>query len=548
MDKCLNLSVIPQFGGTCWFNAILMIALYSQNTRKAVLRAAKYWDKSNTFLMILKSILIKYYKEPENVQSFFKKIKPEIILFKMLKKYNQDVIIDKFKHNLLFDSSNFAWFEIFIIKFFKLLEVNSLDIIYMNGNYYLNYDEEVNYILDNTDNKIKVINNHIYENSVIKKNRVTTNIKKAIKKVPDIIIVSHEDINEFVKIIYQPVMTNEEKELFNARNYDCKIKGVNTYDDIIYVNGYKYKLDACTLSNYNTYNRGIHAIAGITCNNKHYVYNGWQEGTTDPVFAYYGNSLTTTPCSLMRFDWDLKKDVEFCLNLNKCKLDRIRHQITNDDLCFSFGKKINVGRRMLVYVRVKKEELVTEDLENKLTVPKEINISNISNIINEMHDIKNMHILTIRKKLADFGIHLIDGYQYSRETLEALLSDALKQKYDVRKKIKQDYNKKKKIEKKPEKKPEKKSEETKDELIKKILYMYPTLKNLKSKTKSELKEILKGNYNFNKTKPKDITKDIPKHKTKDELMSFLLRKLPKMNKTELEHLIKCSKKEHSTNF
>lgn len=543
MDKCLNLSVIPQFGGTCWFNAILMIALYSQNTRKAVLRAAKYWDKSNSFLMILKSILIKYYKEPENVQSFFKKIKPEIILFKMLKKYNQDVIIDKFKHNLLFDSSNFAWFEIFIIKFFKLLEVNSLDIIYMNGNYYLNYDEEVNYILDNTDNKIKVINNHIYENSVIKKNRVTTNIKKAIKKVPDIIIVSHEDINEFVKIIYQPVMTNEEKELFNARNYDCKIKGVNTYDDIIYVNGYKYKLDACTLSNYNTYNRGIHAIAGITCNNKHYVYNGWQEGTTDPVFAYYGNSLTTTPCSLMRFDWDLKKDVEFCLNLNKCKLDRIRHQITNDDLCFSFGKKINVGRRMLVYVRVKKEELVTEDLENKLTVPKEINISNISNIINEMHDIKNMHILTIRKKLADFGIHLVDGYQYSRETLEALLSDALKQKYDVRKKIKQDYNKKKKIEKKPEKK-----EETKDELIKKILYMYPKLQNLKSKTKSELKEILKGNYNFNKTKPKDITKDIPKHKTKDELMSFLLRKLPKMNKTELEHLIKCSKKEHSMNF
>lgn len=542
MDKCLNLSVIPQFGGTCWFNAILMIALYSQNTRKAVLRSAKYWDKSNSFLMILKSILIKYYKEPENVQSFFKKIKPEIILFKMLKKYNQDVIIDKFKHNLLFDSSNFAWFEIFIIKFFKLLEVNSLDIIYMNGNYYLNYDEEVNYILDNTDNKIKVINNHIYENSVIKKNRVTTNIKKAIKKVPDIIIVSHEDINEFVKIIYQPVMTNEEKELFNARNYDCKIKGVNTYDDIIYVNGYKYKLDACTLSNYNTYNRGIHAIAGITCNNKHYVYNGWQEGTTDPAFAYYGNSLTTTPCSLMRFDWDLKKDVEFCLNLNKCKLDRIRHQITNDDLCFSFGKKINVGRRMLVYVRVKKEELVTEDLENKLTVPKEINISNISNIINEMHDIKNMHILTIRKKLADFGIHLVDGYQYSRETLEALLSDALKQKYDVRKKIKQDY-KKKKIEKKPEKKSEKK-EETKDELIKKILYMYPTLKNLKSKTKSELKEILKGNYNFNKTKPKDI----PKHKTKDELMSFLLRKLPKLNKTELEHLIKCSKKEHSTNF
>ena len=54
MDKCLNLSVIPQFGGTCWINAILTIALYSQYTRKVVLKQAKKWDKNNKFLMIIK--------------------------------------------------------------------------------------------------------------------------------------------------------------------------------------------------------------------------------------------------------------------------------------------------------------------------------------------------------------------------------------------------------------------------------------------------------------------------------------------------------------
>jgi len=34
---CVNLSVIPQFSGTCWFNAILTIALYSQNVRKIII-------------------------------------------------------------------------------------------------------------------------------------------------------------------------------------------------------------------------------------------------------------------------------------------------------------------------------------------------------------------------------------------------------------------------------------------------------------------------------------------------------------------------------
>ena len=48
--NCLNLSVIPQFGGTCWFNAILMIALYSQLTRKIVIKSSKTWDKTNKFL------------------------------------------------------------------------------------------------------------------------------------------------------------------------------------------------------------------------------------------------------------------------------------------------------------------------------------------------------------------------------------------------------------------------------------------------------------------------------------------------------------------
>ena len=58
--NCANLSLIPQFSGTCWFNAILTASLYSQHTRKAIIKASKTWNKNDSFLMILKLILKNY--------------------------------------------------------------------------------------------------------------------------------------------------------------------------------------------------------------------------------------------------------------------------------------------------------------------------------------------------------------------------------------------------------------------------------------------------------------------------------------------------------
>ena len=117
---CADLTVIPQFDGICWFNAILTIALYSQNVRKILIKESKNWNKSNSFLMIIKAILVKYYNQPDKVVSFFNKIKPEVILFKMLRTFNDTEIIAFFKKmvknggdlNLGFDSE-------YIIRFFK---------------------------------------------------------------------------------------------------------------------------------------------------------------------------------------------------------------------------------------------------------------------------------------------------------------------------------------------------------------------------------------------------------------------------------------------
>ena len=45
----------------------------------------------------------------------------------------------------------------------------------------------------------------------------------------------------------------------------------------------------------------------------------------------------------MRFDWDIKKDNDFCLDIVKCELKA--PNIKN--LCFSFNK----GYRVLIYVK-----------------------------------------------------------------------------------------------------------------------------------------------------------------------------------------------------
>jgi hypothetical protein len=58
-DFCLDLKVIPQFKGTCWLNACLMSALYSQGSKYYVKKASKNWDKNNSLLMFFKTIIFK---------------------------------------------------------------------------------------------------------------------------------------------------------------------------------------------------------------------------------------------------------------------------------------------------------------------------------------------------------------------------------------------------------------------------------------------------------------------------------------------------------
>ena len=49
MTNCEKVISIKQYGPTCWFNALLMAILYSDNSRKLLLEKSKNGIKNKSF-------------------------------------------------------------------------------------------------------------------------------------------------------------------------------------------------------------------------------------------------------------------------------------------------------------------------------------------------------------------------------------------------------------------------------------------------------------------------------------------------------------------
>jgi hypothetical protein len=97
------------------------------------------------------------------------------------------------------------------------------------------------------------------------------------------------------------------------------------------------------------------------------------------------------PCALIKYDWDLNKDEEFCLNPKECNLD---FNIDKRDLCFSFCK----GERILVYVRIIEEK--TNSLSS-LSISK-IHLSNIREKIKDIYQIDTLTKEELKQHLLYF--------------------------------------------------------------------------------------------------------------------------------------------------
>ena len=357
--NCDNVISLKQYGPTCWFNSILMALLYSDESRKLLLKKCEKWNKKIEVLNTIKYILQNKYLRTDKIfkdYEYFDKIRPEFILKELYKYNNKKFVINPDINKYGYKSA------LYIRKIYKLLGAKVL---------YLDLDLKTKNLYYSLFNNAELVSINDKETiSVYYKIKSFATIKKYLKN-PDVIIINIiEDGFENNYPFWYKINDNNiynENNLKNFTNLDYK---VNNNKNI-------YVQDSVLLGNYNS-NVGGHSIAGITCKGDKYVYNGWTRTTIDPnikqnlevkdwkkmLFNFEKKNIEI-PCELMKFSWDVKKNKEFCLNPKKCILD-----IMNvNDLCFSFNK----GQREVIYVKKIKDNNLNIKNDKKCPTGKVIN-------------------------------------------------------------------------------------------------------------------------------------------------------------------------------
>lgn len=398
-DLCSNISVIPQYEGTCWFNAILMICFYSQGVRNLLIKHSYKWNSKESLFKFFKTIFKYSHTKSTKTLDLFIKVKPEIVLLKIMENYDdilKDFMKAKNKKNPIY---NFYWGHNvrYICDFLHLLKVPYISINYLsNANKFMFNLPELTSLWFYLELKEKG-----YMFADIHFNDYINEIKETIKNTPEVIIIN-EGINKYDSIKYNPYI-----DKFGLNNFKLKYTDYNSIknlNDIITFNGTKYKLESCICVNYNkTDENNYHAIAGITCNDNKYVYNGWNSFTADAGFKNTLN-VKVSPCSLMKFDWDIHKNSEFCLNVAKCKLDPLitNHYDIKRDLCFNFAN--NKSGRLLVYVKINEDnnEMKLKGFESTS------DLSGKDELLDNFYKIDTLNLTEIIKLISNFNFHFFD--------------------------------------------------------------------------------------------------------------------------------------------
>jgi len=375
-----ELALIPQFGGTCWFNAILMVLLYSEGIRKVIYNEAFQWQsenpeelRRNKFKRFIIYMLKYNYKNPEKINKLFKnrRVKPELLLLSYLEYYSgKKDNYDKETLKTKLKQCDFGYYSSFINDvIYQLFEHTTFNIIYS---------------FKHTSYHTKSYLGQPLEPS---------------KPNPKILIVYNSDLYTYEAMEYIWSLN----ETFSARiqipDNNTENKKIENYKKEFIFNGSKYKLNACLINNYNSscYNPS-HVIAGITYNNRGYIYNGWNISNDAENYEH---------CPLFEKDWindtyNKAGTRGFCLPQTDC--DGLK-KINPNDLCFDFSIK-NKGFRVLIYVKIDEEPLQT--LQSIKTTEIEYTSASAKKLITIYHQLEDKTIEDLKQILITNCGYFID--------------------------------------------------------------------------------------------------------------------------------------------
>jgi len=375
---CDTVITIPQTANTCWFNALLMMIFYSQNSRKLLISNNNFSDKNDELSIIFRAMLYKSYIRNSQIHKYLIQKSPQYILklLKFEKKIMNGNIIKNFNYGFTI--------YYYINTFLKHLNLEYLSLSSFNLNdnkFYVDINElfQFKYNKKQTYSIIVDYNNLLDIN--IKKEFLKKINEKIKNEIPKYIIINLNDSKNSFKTLKKNIHLIQDFIFDNNM-----IKNLNQLPNEIEYKGYSYILDSVGLDNYNNLNGPKHTICGITCKNKRYIYNGWMKKTIDPLIPTNVKLNNSYPCELMSFNWNIHETNNFCLNISKCKLDKVLNP--KKDLCFSFDKDC----RTILYV-LKDKNFISLDYNVSSPYINEINKKSKKEIKKEIKECPENKIL-----------------------------------------------------------------------------------------------------------------------------------------------------------
>ncbi len=336
---CGRVMTLKQYTETCWFNALLMGLFYSQGMRAVMMETMDQWKAPrrgsplDRFYDTVKDMLLRKYlfatedwskkrlNDLEIDAKTFRLIKPDHLL-SMLNKIDKK----QFVNRGISQTQKGGWGSGYLYHVMQLLYVKKaayLDAHHEYGPFYKSYMYGASY----TTSKDYPLPYPIMD--------LQQYYRAIMHPDPDIIVIHYQS----------NILRNQLKTSYSVQKADQQT--------FIY-NGHKYVADSLYLSNFNKLSCQFgHIMAGVTCGNKRYMYNGWAKDTVDRGMIS-GKSRTTHPCHLMPFDWTGGYD--FCINKEHCDLPHAPETQTKDVYCFNPNK----GGRYIIAV---KEEILARGLE-----------------------------------------------------------------------------------------------------------------------------------------------------------------------------------------
>jgi hypothetical protein len=371
---------LPQFGPTCWFNALMMGLFYSQGMRNLMCTVMDKWKsrkhiQKDIYFTLSELIKKKYNGEmiplyPEEFLKTLHKLDPKEFY------YNPDI------HE---GSSHYAYLTS-MLKLTRLFDDTVFFDIEFQNNTFIAFDgmqigHEYDVLYEDDTKRFKYITNNV---------DINYNKNKNNNKNPNLIIFSmYRDMHlkENIPIKYLTSRTN----------------GMITKDMSMVYNGREYIIDSLYLANFNINECNMgHAIAGVTCKSKRYMYNGWIKTTNDNGMGTLRNNISADPCALMEYDW-LDDNNTYCINTARCKLDKSKINDTTTQLCFNFKKGLRTYfavRRDIYDMKVNKASLPKFEkiIKKESTKTKAKESTKANNSTNAVKTVKTVKAVKAKKE------------------------------------------------------------------------------------------------------------------------------------------------------